>query len=212
MGRTSPDFGATLSQGWRPLWGLSGSGRRPRFSCFLRPWLPNGPPENVTSFWKFSLHRYDEHGFVYRPDAPAEILKKTEGLVEGMRSDDRGFKKTGTAVHSSRSDLCRWIHAEGGDKYFRPFNADEWDLALGFPAGESRLPADYPKDKLGEEFGRCFLSGNAWALPAASHVLSHLSIHILKNQALVTNFDVPEFKSVEDTLGFLQPEDRPSSP
>ena len=212
MGRTSPDFDAILSRGWRPLWELSGSGKRPRFSCFLRPWPPNGLPENITSFWKFSRHRYDEHGLVYRPDAPAEILKKIEGLVEGMRSNDRGFKKTGTAIHSSRSDLCKWIHAEGGDKYFRPLNAAERDLALGFLAGAFRLPADYPKDKLGEEFGRCLLSGNAWAPPAAAHVLSHLSIHILKNQALVTNLDVPEFKSVEDTLDFLQPGDRPSSP
>ena len=145
MGRTYPDFDAILSQAWRPLWEFSGSGRRPRFFCFLRPWLPNGPPEYITSFWKFSLHRYDEHGRVYRPDAPAEILKKIEGLVEGIRSNDRGFKKTGTAIHSSRSDLCRRIHAEVGEKYLRPPNADERDLALGFPAGASRLLADVPQ-------------------------------------------------------------------
>ena len=184
--KTSPDFGAILSQGWMPLWELSKSGRRPRFSCFLRPWPPDCPPGNVTSFWKFSLHRYGEHGLVYRPDALSEVLRKIEGLVEGMRSNDRGFKKAGTAVHSARSDLCKWIHAEGGYKYLRPLNADERDLAMGFPAGASRLPADYPRDKLGEEFGRCLLSGNAWAPPAASHVLGHLSIHILKNQTLVT--------------------------
>ena len=172
----------------------------------------NGLPGNITSFWKFSLHRYDEYGFVYRPDAPAEIIKKIEGFVAGMRSNDRGFKKTGTAVHSSRSDFCRWIHAEGGDKHFRPFNADERDLALGFPAGASMLPAGHPKNKLGEEFGRCLLSGNAWAPPAAAHVFSHLSMHILKNQAFKTNLDVPGFKSVEATLNFFQPEGQPSSP
>ena len=212
QGGTSPDFDAILSKGWRPLWELSGSSKRPRFSCFLRPWPPGGPPENATSFWKFSLHRYDGHSLIYRPDAPAEIFKKIEGFVAGMRSNDRGFKKTGTAARSSRSDLCRWIHTEGGDKHFRPLNADERDLALGFPAGASRFPASHPRDKLGEEFGRCFLSGNAWAPPAAAHVFSHLSTHILKNQALEANFDVPEFKSVEATLNFFQPDGQPSSP
>ena len=68
------------------------------------------------------------------------------------------------------------------------------DLALGFPAGASRLPAGHPKDKLGEEYGGCLLSGNAWAPPAAAHVLSHLSEHVLKNKTLVTDLDVPEFK------------------
>ena len=53
---TPPDFDAILSPGWRLLWELTGSSRRPRFSCFLRPWPPGGPPENITSFWKFSLH------------------------------------------------------------------------------------------------------------------------------------------------------------
>ena len=210
--KTSPDFDAILSQGWRPLWELTGNSKRPRFSCFLRPWPPNGPPENITSFWKFSLHRYDEHGLVYRPDAPPAILKKIEGFVEGMRSNDRDLRSRGSAVHSARSELCKWIHSDGGSKYLRPLNADERDLALGFPAGTSRLPAGHPKDKLGEEYGRCLLSGNAWAPPAAAHVLSHLSEHVLKNKTLVTNLDVPEFKSIEDTLDLLQPGGRPSSP
>ena len=170
-------------------------------------------PENITSLWKFSFHRYDEHGLVYRPDAPAEVFKKIENLVAGMRSDDRDLKKTGTAIHSSRSDLCRWIHAEGGDKHLRPLNANERDLALGFPAGASRLPTSHPRDKLGEEFGRCLLSGNAWSHPAAAHILRHLSLHTFKNQAtLETNLAVPGFTSIGATLAFLQPEDRSSAP
>ena len=91
--------------------------------------------------------------------APPAVLKKIEGFVEGMRSNDRDLRSRGSAVHSARSDLCKWIHADGGSKYLRPLNADERDLALGFPAGTSRLPAGHPKDKLGEEYGRCLFSG-----------------------------------------------------
>ena len=41
-GEVPPDFDAILSPGWRLMWELTGSNRRPRFSCFLRPWPPGG--------------------------------------------------------------------------------------------------------------------------------------------------------------------------
>ena len=210
-GGPQPDFDAVLFPGWRPLWELTGSNRRPRFSCFLRPWPPGGPQENITSFWKFSLHRYDDHGLVYRPDSPPEVLKKIVELVTGA-SNNKAVKQQGSAAHSSRADLCNWIHAGGGDKYLRPLNANERDVALGFPSGASRLPTGYPTNKLGEEFERCLLSGNAWSPPAAAHVLKHLSRHILEGSPLETNLAIPKFVSVDATLTFLQPDGQACTP
>ena len=139
-----------------------------------------------------------------------EILEKIQALVTGA-SKAKSMRQTGSADHSSRSDLCNWIHSEGGDKYLRPLNADERDLALGFPSGASLLPVNYPTNKLGVEFERCLLTGNAWSPPAAAHVLQHLSRHIREGIPLETNLAVPKFISVEATLSFLQPEE-PASP
>ena len=211
----SSDFDAILSQGWRPLWELSGSSKRPRFSCFLRPWPPNGPPENITSFWEFSLHRYDEHGLVYRPGAPAEIFKKIEGLVAGMRSNDRGFKKTGTAIHSVSVRPLQVDPRGGRRQVFQALQRGRAGPRSGLPGGGVQAPGEPPQGQARRGV-RALPPLRQRVGPAGGSPRPKSSVephpHILKNQALVTNFDVPEFKSVEATLNFLQPEDQPSSP
>ena len=103
--------------GWRPLWELGKSRKPNRFNCLLRPWGPEGPSENITTFWKYFLHRYDEHGFVYRPDAPTDVLAKIKELIfKVMRTGGSEIKKGGTPGNRARVDPCKWIHSEGANK------------------------------------------------------------------------------------------------
>ena len=93
---------------------------------------------------------------------------------------DPNLRESGSAGNKARAEFCRWIHAEENPRYFRPFDADEQDLALGFPSGVSPPPSSYTPSPSGIEFDRCGLSGNAWSPPAAAHILGPLAEHILR--------------------------------
>ena len=200
------DVSKILKPGWRPLWELENSHKRKRFSTFLRPFPPERPLENVTGFWKFPLHRYDEHGLVYRPDAPKAILDKIRHFVLSVtRQRSHRPKDANSTGNAGRVELCRWIHEEGNSKFLRPLDADERDLALGFPAGASSPPPSHKPSEHGAEFDRCCLSGNAWSPPAAAHVLTPLARHILDGEPLPVDGVQPNFVSQEETLRFIQP-------
>ena len=206
FGSIAPDISKVLKPGWRPLWELAGSSRRARFSTFLRPFPPEMPSENITKFWKFPLHSYTEQGLVYRPDAPSEVLGQIRRFVyDTIRMKDPNLRESGSAGNKARSELCRWIHGGGNSRYFRPLDADERDLALGFPSGASSLPSSYTPSPSGIEFDRCGLTGNAWSPPAAAHILGPLADHILRKKPLKVTLDLPEFTSREATLRAIQP-------
>ena len=176
FGSINPEVSKVLKPGWRPLWELEGSNRMARFSTFLQPFLPGMPSENVTEFWEFPLHSYTEQGLVYRPDAPPEVLEKIRRFIhETIRMKDPNFRESGSAGNKARAEFCRWIHGEGNSRYFRPLDADERDLAPGFPSGASPPPSSYTPSPSGIESDRCGLSGNAWSPPAAAHILGLLA-------------------------------------
>jgi site-specific DNA-cytosine methylase len=206
FGSNEPELTEVLREGWRPLWELEGSSKRHRFSTFLRPFPPGLPSENVTKFWKFPLHSYTEHGLVYRPDAPADVLNKIRDFVHGtIRMKDPNLRELGSTGNRARAELCRWIHQDGNSKYLRPLDADERDRAMGFPAGASSFPSSYTSSPSGIEFDRCCLTGNAWSPPAAAHILGPLAKHILEKAPLKVTLGLPEFVSREATLELIQP-------
>ena len=202
-----PDCSSILREGWRPLWELIGDKASSHFSVFLRPFLPQLPSEHVTSFWKYPLHRYDERGLVYRPDSPEDILVKIRGFIySAMRGlPTSRLRDPRSEINKARSQLCAWIHLEGGSSWLRPLDADERDQALGYPRGASGLPSDFHTSPEGLEFDRCGLTGNAWAPPAAAHVLAPLRDHVLHGAPLEVSLKVPVFSSKEDTLRLIQP-------
>ncbi len=206
-----PDFSKILKKGWRPLWELCNDRPRSRLSTFLRPFPPEGPHENVTRYWKYPLHRYDEQGLVYLESASRHDLDKIRGFVkDSIRLKDLDqLKHKDSAANSARKRLCDWIHAEGGSKVLRPPDSEERELALGFPAGASRTPQSFAGSGLGPEFDSGCLTGNAWSPPAAAHVLRPLADHVLRGASLDVTLDMPRFVSKEDTLRRIQPNPPP---
>ena len=206
-----PDFSRILKKGWRPLWELCGDRKRSRLSTFLRPFPPDRPHENLTAYWKYPLHRYDEQGLVYLASAPRSDLDKIRGFVhDSIRlKDSDQLKHKGSAANTARRRLCDWIHSGGGAEVLRPPDAEERELALGFPLGASRTPPDFLGHGYGSEFERGCLTGNAWSPPAAAHVLRPLADHILRGVPLEVTLSMPDFVSKEATLRLIQPDPPP---
>ena len=118
---------------------------------------------------------------------------------------DPNLRELGSAGNRARAELCKWIHLDGNSEYLRPLDADERDMAMGFPAGASSLPPSYTPSPSGIEFDRCCLTGNAWSPPAAAYILGPLAEHVLKKIPLKVTLGLPEFVSQEATLRLIQP-------
>ena len=206
-----PDFSSVLKAGWRPLWELCGDRPRSRLSTFLRPFAPNAPHENVTEFWKYPLHRYDESGLLYLSTAPPKDLDEIRGYIQSSIriKDPEQIRHSGSAANRSRKRVCDWIHSGGGSRVLRPPDPEERELALGFPRGASRTPSGFQSSELGADFDSGCLTGNAWSPPAAAHVLRPLADHVLQGTPLSVTLGLPRFVSRAETLRLIQPDPPP---
>ena len=199
------DPASCLAPGWRPLWGLcpqAADVSSQRFGTFLRPFGPGKPQEFPASYHRLPLSTYSEHGLVYRPDAPPDVLTRIRSLVEqNMRISTADLKKIGGRAVKLRGVVADFIHKDGQARYLRPLSSTERDRALGFPAGASALEPATNESQL--DWSCMEATGNSFAVPVLAHILKPIADFLLRGVPLPLHDGFPTTLSPSAALAAL---------